>query len=157
MAIVVKSKKIKEDIVDENGKLITTISYNPEDTKSYTKFSDILEKIYKIQDKIKEKTPNIKELPNRELSIEELDEYRKSFENLNEVLHYQENLSEEIFKDFDFIFGEGTCEKIMEGSNDIMLLLPIIEAVSQNFNKSRNKKVNKYLQKENIETLDVME
>ena len=32
MAIVVKSKKIKEDIVDENGKLITTISYNPEDT-----------------------------------------------------------------------------------------------------------------------------
>lgn len=157
MAIVVKSKKIKEDIVDENGNILTTIAYNPEDTKSYVKFSDIIENIYKLQDKIKENSPYIKEIPKRELDIKELDSYRESFNKMNDVLHYQEDLLAKIFEDFDFIFGENTCKKIMDGSYDIMLLMPIIEAVKPNFDKSRNKKVNKYLNEKSIETLDVME
>lgn len=157
MAIVIKNNKIKKEVTDENGNLITIITYNPEDTKSYTKFSDIIEKIYKIQDKLKKSKPSIKEIPKRELALEELDGYRKSFEVMNDVLHYQEDLTKEIFNDFDCIFGDGTCEKIMDGSYDILLLMPIIEEVKPDFDKSRNKKVNKYLQKENVEVLEVME
>ena len=48
MSIVIKSKKIKEDIVNENGDIIATISFNPEDSKSYTKLSDITKKRFGI-------------------------------------------------------------------------------------------------------------
>ncbi len=157
MAIVIKNKNIQENVVDENGNLLGVISYNPDDTKSYTKFSDIINKIYKVQDKVKSLSSSIKQIPKRELSLEELDEHRGSLEKMNETFHYQEKLLEEIFTDFDFIFGEGICEKIMKGSYDIELLIPILEAVKPNFDKARNKKVGKYLPKEEIEVLDVME
>jgi len=157
MAITIKSNRITDDIVDENGELITTISYNPEDTRAYARLSDIIQKIYKIQDKIKENTPYIKELPKKNLSLEELEEYRDSLEKVNETLNFQETIMDEIFKDFDYVFGDQTCEKIMGNSQDIIALMPIIEAVKPNFEKSRRNKFDKYLLEKNIETLDVME
>ena len=36
MAIIVKNKNIKEELVDENGNVLGYISYNPEDTTTYT-------------------------------------------------------------------------------------------------------------------------
>lgn len=157
MAIAIQSKKIKEDIINENGETLTTICFNPEDAKSYTKLSDIVSNIYKLKDKIDNNKLQIKELPARDLEIEEMEQYRSSFEKLNETLHYQESILEKIFEDFDDIFGKDTCSSIMEGSYDIELIMPIIEFAKPYFEKARNKKINKYTQDKEIEKLDVME
>ena len=157
MAIVITSEKIKEEIVDKNGNILTIISYNPEDAKAYTKFSDMIEKIYKIQDKIKDISPKMKKIQGNNMNLEEIEKHRKLFSEMNEVLHYQENMLESIFEDFNFIFGEGTCNKIMKGSYDVNLLMPILKAVKPHFEKVRNKKVNAYMPKTNTEALDVME
>lgn len=157
MAIVVKSKKIKEDIVDENGNLLGTISYNPDDTTSYTKLSDIMQNLMQLSDE-KKTLEKIKEIPEEELkNIEEFEKYRNHFNDINKSLHNCDERIEEIKKSIDAIFGEGTCKIIMEGSNDIDMLVPLIEEVMPKFKNARVGKVNKYLQKENTETLDVMD
>lgn len=155
MAIVVKSKKIKEEIVDEYGNVLGYISYNPEDTSTYTKLTDIMQDILKINDETK-KLEQIKKIPEDGLkNIEEFEQYRHDFNNMNESLHQCDERIENIKKSIDFIFGEGTCEIIMENSNDIDMLLPLIDEVLPKFTKSRESKVNKYL--DQIEQLDVME
>ena len=89
--------------------------------------------------------------------MDELDEYRTSFEKINETFHYQEDMLKQIFEDFDYVFGIGTCNAIMEGSYDISMLMPIIEYAKPHFEKARSKKVGKYISKDTIEQLDVME
>ena len=53
MAIIVKSKKIKENIEDENGNILGVISYNPEDTTTYTRLTDIMDEILEMNEEMK--------------------------------------------------------------------------------------------------------
>lgn len=157
MAIIVKSKKIKENIVDENGNVLGIISYNPEDTTTYTRLTDIMNELLKIGDEMKQLN-NIKKIPEGILNnIEELNEYRNNFNEMNKSLHNCDERIENIKKSIDDIFGLGTSQIIMENSNDIDMLMPLIENVLPKFKQARNGKVNKYLQNEKIEVLDVME
>ena len=87
MAIVIKSKKIKEDIADENGNVLGSISYNPEDTTTYTKLTDIMNDLLKISDEMKS-LDRLEKLPENELKdIDEFEKYRNDFNTMNEVLH----------------------------------------------------------------------
>ncbi len=158
MAIEIKSKWLKQDVVDETGKVITTIKFNPDDIKTYTRFSNIVQNLYKAKDMINKNKSEIKDLPtNRDLNLEELDEYRTTFEKINETLTYQEERLKEIFDDFDYVFGEGTCDAIMQGTYDISQIMPIIEYATPYFNKSRKTSINRYLPEKEIEQLDVMD
>lgn len=157
MAIVVKSKKIKEDIVDESGNILGIISYNPDDTTTYTKLSDIMQNLMQLSDE-KKSLEKIQEIPEEKLkNIEEFEKYRNHFNDINKSLHNCDERIEEIKKSIDAIFGEGTCKIIMEDSNDIDMLVPLIEEVMPKFKNARTSKVNYYLQQESVDTLDVME
>ncbi len=156
MAIVIKSKKIKEDIVDENGNVLGSISYNPEDTTTYTKLTDIMNDLLKISDEMKSLN-KLEKFPENELKdIEEFEKYRNGFNTMNEVLHKCDDRIENIKKNVDEIFGVGTCKIIMEDSNDVDMLVPLIEEVIPKFKNARKGKVDKYLSKNTID-LDVME
>lgn len=156
MAIVIKSKKIKEDVVDENGNVLGSISYNPEDTTTYTKLTDIMNDLLKISDEMKSLN-KLEKLPENELKdIEEFEKYRNGFNTMNEVLHKCDDRIENIKKTVDEIFGVGTCKIIMEDSNDVDMLVPLIEEVIPKFKNARKGKVDKYLSKNTID-LDVME
>lgn len=157
MAIVVKSKKIKEKIVDEFGKVLGYISYNPEDTSTYTKLTNILDNLVKISDEMKS-LKDIKEIPSDGLkNIEDFEEYREDFNRMNCSLNKCDEKIEKIKENIDLIFGKGTSEIIMEGSNDVDMLVPLIEEVLPKFKNARENKVNKYLSNQQIEQLDVME
>lgn len=156
MAIVVKSKKIKEDIVDENGQILGSISYNPNDTTTYTKLTDIMNNLLKISDEMKS-LQHIKNIPEEGLkSMEDFENYRDDFNAMNISLHNCDEKIENIKHSIDLIFGEGVCNIIMEGSNDVEMLIPLIEEVIPKFKNARDGKVNKYLPTES-EILDVMD
>ena len=157
MPIVAKSKKVKDNIVDENGNVLGTISYNPEDTKTYTKLSNIMQEIFQIDEKRKS-IGDLKELPKERLkSLDEFEEYKETFEKMNETLNFCDEKIENIKKEIDDIFGQNTSKIMMEDSNDIELLLPLIESVIPIFEKIRNKKINKHLEDDKKKENDVME
>lgn len=156
MAIVIKSKKIKEDIADENGNVLGSISYNPEDTTTYTKLTDIMNDLLKISDEMKS-LDRLEKLPENELKdIDEFEKYRNDFNTMNEVLHKCDDRIENIKKTVDEIFGIGTCKIIMEDSNDVDMLVPLIEEVIPKFKNARKGKVDKYISKKKNNS-DVME
>lgn len=157
MPIVAKSKKVKDNIVDENGNVLGTISYNPEDTKTYTKLSNIMQEIFQIDEKRKS-IGDLKELPKERLkSLDEFEEYKETFEKMNETFNFCDEKIENIKKEIDDIFGQNTSKIMMEDSNDIELLLPLIESVIPIFEKIRNKKINKHLEDDKKKENDVME
>ena len=157
MAIVIKSKKITEDIVDENGNVMGKISYNPEDTTIYTKLTDIMKDLIEISNEMK-MLQEKEQIPNEKITnIEEIDKYKEYFEKMNLSLHKCDEKIENIKIAIDSIFGKGTCDVVMDGSNDIDMLSVLIENVIPNFKKAREGKVNKYLSNEEVEQLDVME
>lgn len=155
MAIVVKSKKIKEDIIDENGKILGTISYNPEDTKTYTKLTEIMKDLYAMNDEIK-KVQNLKQLTSENLNKENIEKYRDDINEMNEALNLCDEKIENIKQAIDDIFGQGTSKLIMEDSGDIDMLMPLLEEVMPKFKKARKDKTSKYLDQK-VEQLDVME
>lgn len=157
MAIVVKSKRIKDDITDENGNVLGIISYNPEDTRTYTRLSNVMNDILKI-DKKRKSIGEIKDFSKEELQdIEDFEKYRESFEKVNEILRFIDEKMEHIIGEVDSIFGEGTCNILMEDTHDIELLVPLLESVMPNFEKARNKKTKKYLNDKKVEENDVMD
>lgn len=155
MAIVVQRKKIQEDLVDENGKVLGIISYNPEDTSTYKKLSNILQDLLEISDEVK-KISNFPKIPEKEINdMEIFEKYRDNFNKMDQSLNLCDEKIENIKKSIDDIFGKGTSQIVMDNSNDIDLLKPLIEGVLPNFKKSRDNKTKKYL--DDLETLDVME
>ncbi len=156
MAIIVKSKKIKENIEDENGNILGVISYNPEDTTTYTRLTDIMNEILEMNEEMKS-LENIKNIPKEAVQdIDKFEQHRASFNDFSKSLHTIENKIQNIKKSIDDIFGEGTANIIMENSNDIELLTPLIEEVLPKFKNARENKIDKYISKEEFIN-DVME
>ncbi len=156
MAIIVKNKNIKEELVDESGNVLGYISYNPEDTTTYTKLCNIMDNILQISDKSKI-TGNIKKMPEHIEKIEEFAEFREDFQKMKDFFDFHDAKIDEIIKDIDSIFGEGTCKILMGDSKDIDLVSPLLDEVLPKFKEAREKKANKYLDNEKVEQLDVME
>lgn len=155
MAIIVKSKKIKETIEDENGNILGIISYNPDDTTTYTRLTDIMNEILEMNKEMKS-LENIKNIPKEAAQdINQFEQYRDSFNDFNKSLHTIENKIQNIKKSIDDIFGEGIANIIMENSNDVELLTPLIEEVLPKFKSARENKINKYIPEKNSN--DVME
>ena len=156
MAIVIKNKNIKEELVDDNGNVLGYISYNPEDTSTYTKLCNIMENILQINDKSKV-IGKVKKMPEHIENLEEFDEYREEFKKIKDFFDFQDSKIDEIIKSINDIFGEDTCKIIMGNSKDIELLVPLIDEVMPKFKKARENKANKYLDNKDVEQLDVME
>ncbi len=156
MEIVIKSKKIKDNLVDEKGNVLGTISYNPEDTGAYTKLLEVVDMVSKITEVGEEiEKTNIEEIPeNKELTIEELKKYSENLKELHSNFKDCDELIEKIKGNIDDIFGKGTANIVMENTNDLTLLTPFIEAVTPSFSQARNKKVSKYISSANSDVLE---
>lgn len=144
MAIVVKSKNIKENIVDEKGNILGSISYNPEDIKAFRKLSDIIDLINKIS-KNSKNLSNLESIKDEVISLEDFDKYSELFDGVRNDLHTIDDTIEVIKTNIDEIFGKGTSNIFMGEGHDLDLLMPLIEDVMPKFQSKREEQVDKYL------------
>ncbi len=144
MAIVAKSKNIKEEIVDEKGNHLGSISYNPDDIKAYKKLTDILDFINTMSKNTKHLN-QLGELSDKEITLDNFSNYEELFNGVRDELHTIDDLIEETKSSIDEIFGEGTSYIFMGNGSDLELLMPLIDNVLPNFKSKREEKVDKYL------------
>lgn len=150
MAIVVKSKNIVESIEDEKGNLLGKISYNPEDLKAYQKLTHIIDSINNIKNN-SNNLNSLSTIKDEDITLDNFDEHKELFDGVKSDLDIINTEIENIKKDIDEIFGEGISNIFMGNSNDLELLMPLIDDVMPKFQANRKEQVNKYLN--NTETV----
>lgn len=144
MAIIVKNKYIKENIEDENGNILGSISYNPEDIKAFRKLSDIVDLINKIS-KNSNNLSKLETIKDKTILLEDFDKYSELFDGVRNDLQTIDDTIEVIKTNIDEIFGKGTSSIFMGDGCDLDLLMPLIDDVMPKFQSKREKQVNKYL------------
>ena len=149
MAIVVKNNKITEEIVNEEGKQIGKIEYDPSDTKTYNELLNIIQETMEIKKKIEE-APEIK---TQIKTIEDLEKNKEVFDKILEISNYSTDVISKIIQRLDSIFGAGTCELFLKGTQNLNYVYPLFDNVLPKFKEARKGKVDKYLSEES----DVME
>lgn len=139
MAIEVKNNKITEEIV-EKGKLIGKIEYDPSDTKTYNELLNIIQETMEIKKKLEE-VPEISQVK----TIEDLEKNREAFNKVVEISNYSTDMISKIIQRLDSIFGIGTCELFLKGTQNLNYLTPLFDNVLPMFKEARKGKVDKYL------------
>lgn len=152
MAIVVKNTKITEEIVNEKGELLGHISYDPEDYNSYKEILNIMEDIYALDDALKVTNSVDVKAIEEAAKNEDFDSVRSQFHTMADAMNKGSESIDSIIKRIDTIFGTGTCKIILNGTYNLNLLLPLLEAVTPQFEKLHSEKKNAYLEgiKENV-------
>lgn len=145
MAITVKNNKISEEIIDENGKVLGKIEYDPSDTKVYNELLNIINETLEIKNKITE-VPNIDDKSIN--TIEDLEKNRDIFNKILEVSNYSSDKIKNITERLDSIFGVGVCDIFLQGTQNLNYLEPLINGVLPNFKEARQGKIDKYLSDE---------
>ena len=136
MAIQVKTTQvIKEDILDEDGVWLGTITFNPTDRSVYKNFLSILQKMNDI--------PAVPPKP----VVTKGEDGRETIAGVEELKAFFES-SEAIFfslcAELDAIFGAGICEIFHKGNYDPEAIYPLLEGIMPYFQKEKDKKVKKY-------------
>lgn len=145
MAIVAKSKNIEENIEDENGNLLGTISYDPEDIKSYRILMDIVNLISDMSKNAKNLN-KLKLIGDSKISNpEDFEKYDELFKECQKDFHSIDDGIEVIKNSIDDIFGEGTSSIMMGNGHNVELLMPLLDEVMPKFKGAREKKLNSYL------------
>lgn len=153
MAIVVKSKFVCEDIVDKDNNVIGQIKFNPDDSNIMKTLTEILCDLNNSINKL----DNYKDLDLSQLSenssLEDFKNASDKIEKTKEIFTMEYNVINKSISGLKDIFGEECINCFTGGTMDIASLLPLIEFITPYVKKSRNEKVNKYIQKND----DVME
>ncbi len=154
MALTIKNKFVREDIIDENGTKIGEIKFNPDDSAIMKSLTSILEDLSNSVKKIDEyKGVEIPKL-DKTSSLEEFEKASDSIEKLFDMFNIEYEVIDNSIKSLEKIFGENTINCFTGGTKDIESLVPLIEFIAPYIQKSRTKKVEKYIKKT---TDDVME
>lgn len=154
MALTIKNKFVREDIIDENGTKIGEIKFNPDDSAIMKSLTSILEDLSNSVKKIDEyKGVEIPKL-DKTSSLEEFEKASDSIEKLSDMFNIEYEVIDNSIKSLEEIFGENTINCFTGGTKDIESLVPLIEFITPYIQKSRTKKVEKYIKKT---TDDVME
>lgn len=154
MALKIKNKFVREDILDEEGNKIGEIKFNPNDSTIMKSLANILEDLSSSIKKI-DKYGDVK-IPvlNKMSSLEDFERASSSMEKLSEMFNIEYEVIDNSIKPLEKIFGEETINCFTGGTKDIEALLPLIEFVTPYVQKNRSKKVEQYIEKQND---DVME
>jgi hypothetical protein len=149
-------KNIKEDVLDEQGNKIGEVCFNPEDVGVYDKFLSILTKINEFQKKVKD-IGDVKNITSEEIgkmkNSQDLEKLEDTFSKMKTISQVTVELVGEITKDVNSIFGEGVTELFLQGSKDLELIMPLLDGVMPFFQKARENKTNKYLNKSNSDVM----
>ena len=152
MALTIKNRLIKEDILDESGNKIGELKFNPNDSRIMKKMSSLVkdfEKAVKEIDKLdKVERPNLDSI-----SIEDFDKASEYFDAFDRATDIEIETTDKLINELSEIFGKETIELFTQGTKDAESLLPIISFIEPYVKKARQKKVDKYLDNKN----DVME
>lgn len=154
MTLTIKNKFVREDILDEKGNKIGEIKFNPSDSTIMKSLADILEDLSNSVKKLDE-YKNI-EIPkiDKTSSLEEFEKASSSIEKLSSMFNIEYEVIDRSIKALENIFGEDTINCFTGGTKDLESLVPLIDFIAPYVQKSRTKKVEKYIKKT---TDDVME
>lgn len=154
MALTIKNKFVREDILDEKGNKIGEIKFNPSDSAIMKSLADILEDLSNSVKKLDE-YKNI-EIPkiDKTSSLEEFEKASSSVEQLSSMFNIEYEAIDRSIKALENIFGKDTINCFTGGTKDLESLVPLIDFIAPYVQESRTKKVNKYIKKPND---DVME
>ena len=152
MALTIKNRLIKEDILDENGNKIGELKFNPNDSRIMKKMSSLVKdfgKAVKEIDKLdKVERPNLDSI-----SIEDFDKASEYFDAFDRATDIEIETTDKLINELSEIFGKETIELFTQGTKDAESLLPIISFIEPYVKNARQSKLDKYLDNKN----DVME
>lgn len=159
MSLKIQSNLIKEDIVDENGKKLGELKFNPNDSRIMKNLSTV---VNEFNNAIKElnKLGNIEKLSLENLNtLEDFEKASSMFEKIDKSYDIEVKAVDGLINKLSEIFGKETIEIFTNGTKDAECLLPIIEFIEPYVKKAREGKVNKYLNNtsKTTKTDDVME
>lgn len=144
MALTIKSRLIKEDILDEEGNKIGELKFNPNDSRIMKTLSKLVKEFGNAVKEVK-KMDNI-EKPNFDLkNIEEFENASEYFEAFDMATDIEIDVVDKMINGLAEIFGKDTIELFTQGTKDAESLLPIINFIEPYIKENRQGKVNKYL------------
>lgn len=153
MALIIKSKFIKEDILDENKNKIGELKFNPNDSRIMKKMSTLI-KEFSIAIKEINKLDKV-EKPKSELkTIEDFENASDYFEAFDKATDLEIDIVDKLIDGLSEIFGKETVELFTQGTKDAESLLPIISFMEPYVKKNRQNKVEKYLDKKSAEVME---
>lgn len=154
MALTVKQNFVIEDIIDENGKKLGEIKFNPNDSRIMNKLTKIVNDLSDSLGKIKS-MGEIPKIPKQNLeTIEDFEEVSGIFKTIEKGFEIEEEAIDSVLNNLTDIFGKDTIDIFTGGTKDVLSVMPLIEYVLPYVKKARETKINKYLNKKSI---DVME
>jgi len=149
MAITIKSKIIKEDLLDENGVKLGELTFNPNDTRIVNKMSKIIDELGNALTDLK-RLGEFPEIPETTInSIEDFEKIASDLKRMNTGINVEMNAVSKVINDLIEVFGEETVNIFTEGTMDLLSVLPLIEFVAPHVRKARNEKVDAYMSKRN--------
>ena len=152
MALTIKNRLIKEDILDESGNKIGKLKFNPNDSRIMKKMSSLVKDFGKAVKEI-DKLDKI-ERPNLEsISIEDFDKASEYFDAFDKATDIEIETTDKLINELSEIFGKETIELFTQGTKDAESLLPVINFIEPYVKNARQSKLDKYLDNKN----DVME
>lgn len=157
MSLIVKNKFVVEDIIDEKGMKIGELKFNPSDSRIMYKLSQIITDATNSMNKIKT-IGNVADLSNKRLAtIEDFENVQSDIEKICKGINIETDLIDRIFANLNEVFGKETIEIFTGGTQDIELLMPLLEFVMPYVKEARQKNVNKYIKSNKLEEFDVLE
>lgn len=153
MALIIKSKFIKEDILDENENKIGELKFNPNDSRIMKKMSTLI-KEFSIAIKEINKLDKV-EKPKSELkTLEDFENASDYFEAFDKATDLEISVVDKLINGLSEIFGRETVELFTQGAKDAESLLPIISFMEPYVKENRQSQVNKYLDKKSDEVME---
>ncbi|MCI5543762.1 MAG: hypothetical protein MR405_07610 [Mollicutes bacterium] len=157
MSLIVKNKFVVEDIIDEKGMKIGELKFNPSDSRIMYKLSQIITDATNSMNKIKT-IGNVADLSNKRLeTIEDFENVQSDIEKICKGINIETDLIDRIFANLNEVFGKETIEIFTGGTQDIELLMPLLEFVMPYVKEARQKNVKKYIKSNKLEEFDVLE
>lgn len=155
MSIVVKNKKVKEEIKDEEGNVIGILEFDPNDTRIMSKLTKIATEANDAIKKIKQ----MGELPSLSKELKTIEDFEKAEEDMkkvSEAFELENQIVENLFNGLYEIFGKEAIDAITFNTKNVELLSPLIDYITPYIAEARKAKVNKYMPKKSDIDLDVM-
>lgn len=153
MALIIKSKFIKEDILDESENKIGELKFNPNDSRIMKKmsilikeFSSAIKEINEL-DKVKKPKSDLK-------TLEDFENASDYFEAFDKATDLEISVVDKLIDGLSEIFGRETVELFTQGTKDAESLLPIISFMEPYVKENRQSQVNKYLDKKSDEVME---
>lgn len=157
MALTIKSNIIREDILDENGKKLGELKFNPNDSRIMKNMSTVVNEFNKAIKEIN-KLGKIDKLSLENLkTAEDFEKASETFEKIDKGYDIEIKAVDELINKLSEIFGEETIQLFTNGTKDAECLLPIIEFIEPYVKTAREGKVNKYINESKENNSDVME